>query len=519
MTRPVQAPSSLRRNAVANVAGRGASALLWVALTPYALDRLGPERFGVWSLFFALGGYVATLDLGMTSGTARFVAVSAARGDRLGATSVLRRSLSLGAAVGLFWCIACLALRGEFVSAFHVPEILAPEVGRSLGWFALSMLAFSITQVLCGALQGFQRLDLSNIAMVAGLAVQGAVLVGGLWMGKGLIATAVAAVCGYAFAGAIAARWVMRAMRALPDAGEGAAPVSWRELLGFGGTLQATAAFAVGQLQVGKVLLGILGQLVWVTQFELGFRVANAVWALPTLIQGAVIPAAAQASVTGAAQDLRVVYQWACRWVFALAGVALAGLWLVAPALMTLWIGPDHPEAIPIARMLAVVFAIATLAGPATAVARGGGWPALETTMIAIAFVLNLGLALWAVPHFGPAGAVLALGVSYALAGAWFLVVFHRRIAIPTAPWLARMAAPRFLLPAVAAAAVAVATSGWVISGRATALPLLAVQSIAYGLLAVLLLWPTGDPATVMSRAREWTRRAAAGRVSSASVR
>ena len=48
--------------------------------------------------------------------------------------------------------------------------------------------------------------------------------------------------------------------------------------------------------KAGKVLLGTLGQLAWVTRFELGFRVANAVWSLPSLVQGAVIPAAAHAS-------------------------------------------------------------------------------------------------------------------------------------------------------------------------------------------------------------------------------
>jgi hypothetical protein len=62
----------LRRSALANVVGRGASAVLWLVVTPLALSRLGPERFAVWSLFFVLGGYMASLDLGMSNGVSRY---------------------------------------------------------------------------------------------------------------------------------------------------------------------------------------------------------------------------------------------------------------------------------------------------------------------------------------------------------------------------------------------------------------------------------------------------------------
>ena len=59
----VLAAPGLRRNALANLAGRVVSAAVWIALTPWALARLGEERFGVWALLFALSGYVGLLDL------------------------------------------------------------------------------------------------------------------------------------------------------------------------------------------------------------------------------------------------------------------------------------------------------------------------------------------------------------------------------------------------------------------------------------------------------------------------
>ena len=369
----------LRRNALANVAGRGVSALLWVLVTPYALSRLGQERFAVWSLFFVFGGYVATLDLGMANTVSRFVAVGTARGDRLSIVSVLRRSLSVSAGLGLVWGVACVLLRAPLMRAFHVPPALEPEVARSLIVFAFALLAFSVTQVLNGSLIGFQRLDLSNLAFLAGLLVNTTILVAALAAGAGLPGAAAAMVAGHLCTGTLSAALTRRLIRRMPQS-SATETVRWSELLRFSGAVQATAACAVGQLQVAKVLLGVLGRLVWVTQFELGFRVANAVWSLPTLVQVAVIPASAHASAAGGRAGVRAVYDWACRWIFALAGVTLAGLWLAAPALVTLWLGPGHEPAVAVTRALAVTFAVATVSGPATAVARGGGWPRRATT-------------------------------------------------------------------------------------------------------------------------------------------
>src|SRR5262249_42271798 len=187
---------------------------------------------------------------------------------------------------------------------------------------------------LLGALMGFQRLDLSNACFLSGLVCHTLVLVTGLAFGFGLISAACAAISGHLVSGTLAFRFARGLLRSMPDR-EPPGRVSWRELLGFGGAVQAPAACAVGQQQVGQVLVSHLGQLAWVTPFSLGFRVANAVWSLPTLMQGAVIPAAAHASAGGSGR-IRGIYDWACRWIFALAGFVLAGLWLVAPALITL---------------------------------------------------------------------------------------------------------------------------------------------------------------------------------------
>lgn len=499
-------PAPLRRNAIANMLGRSVSAGMWIIVTPWVLSHLGTDRFGVWSLFFALSGYVATLDFGMASGVGRHVAVGVARADRAGIVQVVRRSLLVSAGLGLLWCVALIGFRGLFLRAFHVPEALSAEVSASLAVFAIAMLAFSFTQVLIGCVVGFQKLHLSTSFTVAGLVLHAVVLTVGLGLGGGLVVAAVAAVSGHTLTGLLAGWVVRRDIRAMPHR-EGPG-FSWRELLGYGGTVQATNAFAMGWLQAGKILLGVLGQLVLVTQFELGFRVTNAIASLPIMIQGAIVPAAAHASASGGAMEVSGTYRWACRWIYTIGAAVLGGLWLVAPGLYLLWLGPSHDASAEVARTLALVFGLVILAGPALAVARGGGWPGLEAIQLGLALLANVAIALWSVPKFGLQGAVLAMGVSFGLSAAWLILVLHRRLGVSSWEWLRSTVLPRFVPPALAAGALAVVFARWHADNRTGGLAMVVGQGIPFLALTMMLAWPNGDPRAVLDWARTRIRRA-----------
>ena len=265
--------TSLKRNAIANVAGRSASALVWLAVTPTALRFLGPERFGVWSLFFAFGGYIAeprprhdARRRALRRGGSTRAATAAWSSRCCGARYGWRRRRAL-VVPGVACCCADSSLR-------LVPRSARPRDRGATGLsvFALSMFVFSITQVLHGALQGQQRLDLSNTFFLCRLAVHATLLIGGLHLGWGLRGAAAAMVAGHGVSGLLAAFAARRLVRQVAACGRArtrdvarAARVRRRGA----GEQRVRGRLA----QVGKVLLGALGNLSWVTVFELGYRV------------------------------------------------------------------------------------------------------------------------------------------------------------------------------------------------------------------------------------------------------
>lgn len=507
-------PPSLRRNAFVNLVGRGTSLLVWILVTPFALARLGPERFGIWSLFFTLTSYAAALDLGMASGTPRFIAARVAHGDRAGARHVLVRSLALAVSIGGLWIVVCLLGQNAFVRAFHVPAPWVTEAKASLGWFGGALFAFTLSQVFQGVLVGFQRLDLSNLWFAAGLAANVTLLVVGLSFGLGLRAVAFGSLIGALVTATFSAISVQACLVAVPIHGQ-TKRTGWRELLGFSGTVQMTNAFNVAQLQIGKVLLGMLDRLSSVAQYELGFRVANAVWSIPTLVQAAMFPAAAHAHALDSTERIRQIYDWGCRWVFALGGWVFGALWVTAPALLRLWLGSTIDSPVLVARGLTVAFALATLAGPATMIARGAGWPRIETAFFGLAAVLNLALSAWWVPPRGASGAVLATVLSFGIAMLIVIPVLHRRVGVSTLRWLGRSVAPR-LLPALIAAAVMTPFVRGVVRTRGEALASVCISGLAFTSLYALLLLPSGDPRTVWVSGRTWLAGAARTRRSAA---
>ena len=506
MTTLDQSPVQLRRNALANIAGRIGSVVVWFVITPYALRYLGQERFGIWSLFFLLSGSVVTMDFGMWAGVSRFVAMAAARGERRAVSATIVRGLSLAMALGLIWALACVLGRDLFISAFHVPAGVAAEVRTALLWFALALLLLSGSLVFQGALTGLQRLDLWNVFFMAGLIANTSVMMIGLRSGLGLVATALAAVTGHVVAIVLSVVALRSSLARTGRAGEGEA-VAWREMLGYGIVVQSANGLGMLQMQSGKAILGLLGRLAGVTQFELGSRVALALWSLPSLAQMSVIPAVAHASETGGAPAVREVYDWCCRWVFASAAWSLGGLWLLAPPLFRLWLGAGHEEAVAIARWLAVAFMIATLAGPATAVARGHGWPELEAIGFGIALVIGVPLAFAAIRAMGAPGAAFAMAVSFVGSTITLLTIFHRRLEVAGGDWLKRWVLPRYVPAALLVGALHLLTARATWDSRMAASLAIVLLGGLFTALYAAVTWRTGDPAAVWLHARAWVGR------------
>ncbi len=452
---------SLRRNAMVNVVGRVATALLWIVATPFVLSRLGAERFGIWSLFFAFNAYLTALDLGVGNTMMRFIAAQRPSSDRQALLRTVRAGVWVALGLGLVWAVVVELTRGWLARAFHVPAVVMPEALDALVIFGIGVLIVFPAQALVASLKGFERIDLSTLCVTLGVVVQVLFLYVSLSAGAGLKGAALAGVVGQAVAGLLAAVMLRRQLMGVPPGGRGSGP-AWRDMLHYSAALQLLWVLIMLQNQSSRIVLGLLGNLTMVTDYELGFRVAFTVATVPLLIRDPVIPTVSRIWGGEGRAAVTSLFTSTSRWVYMASVIAFGLLWLLAPDIARVWLGPGHERIADLMRLWAVAYAVNLAYAPGVAIARGIGKPGFEVLSYAAALITNIGLAIWWVPRLGTAGAVTAFLVSNCVGLIAFAVPFHGRAGIyPFWPWFQRDLMPRAL-----AGLCAVTLSAWILAAK-----------------------------------------------------
>lgn len=153
------------RNTVANWTGTACNVLVVFFLTPYVLDALGKEAFGVYLIAQQVLVYVGLLVVSMQPVVSRFVARSIAAEDLGGLNATVSTMSLFFVGMGLIGILICgglglFAPRFFDISADYARDtsILFLVLGSS---FLLDQLAFIHNSVLVG----HQRFDLLNLGV------------------------------------------------------------------------------------------------------------------------------------------------------------------------------------------------------------------------------------------------------------------------------------------------------------------------------------------------------------------
>ena len=151
--------SIVRRNIIANVAGRGWAALLSLAVVPIYIHFLGIEAFGLIGFFLSLMAILSLLDLGLGTALNRQFAQYSMQSGKAQEMHDLLRTLEI-----IYWLIGVaigvtMAALAPVIAAFWLkPQQLSAETVTQ----ALAMMGFAIAcqwprALYSGGLMGLQR--------------------------------------------------------------------------------------------------------------------------------------------------------------------------------------------------------------------------------------------------------------------------------------------------------------------------------------------------------------------------
>ncbi|MBJ7596311.1 MAG: hypothetical protein JF886_15895 [Candidatus Dormibacteraeota bacterium] len=339
---------------------------------PVVLSLLGLNLFGLWTIVAVVTNSQFLIDFGMASVITRFVAVTAARGDRQGATRILRMGAGFYLGLSLVVALILLPLTAQVTAWFALPRGVTADaqvlwVG-GICLFAVSNLSI----VLSATLLGLQRLSHANTAVVISQIPYASLLVVAMrehWGTIGLLsAVATMYVVQIAWMGIAVARY-------LPAH----SPIELHERVGFGAFLRFgslvqlanTADFYV--LQAPKVVAGIVGGAASAARFDIALRLPMAAFALLLPLLPPLIPSAARHAAAGSANSLVALFARGTRYMAGAAGLIFIMVMIAGPEFLVVWLGsPGSGLAWPL-RLLTGALLLYTLPGIITSMGTGTG--------------------------------------------------------------------------------------------------------------------------------------------------
>src|SRR5690349_9591326 len=169
---PAVSPRSrLARNAMLNLLGQGAPALVGLLAMPVIANGLGKERLGLLGLGWVVLGYFSLLDLGMGRAAARFIAEAISHDDHDAIPGIAWSAVVIQCGIGALGGLVMASAAPGLATLLHVSPGLR---GESIGTFRVLALAIPVVLVSAsfrGVLEAARRFDLVQAVAVPGSAL------------------------------------------------------------------------------------------------------------------------------------------------------------------------------------------------------------------------------------------------------------------------------------------------------------------------------------------------------------
>src|SRR5882762_7273589 len=154
----------LAKNTAFNLAGQILPLLAGIALMPYIVRGLGPDRFGMLGITWVVFGYFSLMDFGLGRATTKFLAELLAKGEGGRISEIVWSSLILQLLLGVAGGGVVAILTPILVErVLRIPASLVGEARMAFFMLAFALPAVLVTSGLRAVLEGCQRFDITNL--------------------------------------------------------------------------------------------------------------------------------------------------------------------------------------------------------------------------------------------------------------------------------------------------------------------------------------------------------------------
>jgi O-antigen/teichoic acid export membrane protein len=462
------------RNTLVNGLGTFVGVVITLLLTPFLIDGVGVEGFGVWALALSisfLGGYASLADLGIEGAAARYIAEARSDGDVDEMNRTASSAMAFFCTVALLLTPPLVLLAAPLVDAFGIEGDLRDEAVLCFAFVAGQLLFELPTRVFYAVLEGTQRFTYYQGVELTRALSQTALFIGVLVADLGVAGLGAAMMASSLVV--LVLSWIL-AHRAVPELrlrpGHVTRP-SVRRLVHFGSGLLFIRLTGVIYRQMDKAIVGVALGARSVTFYEIANRIHAGAAMVQSISTSALLPATAYSRAR--LEVLRELYLRGSMYTVALALPVTAAAFILAEPLIRTWVGEDFVSAAgPTRLFLVYLLFVAVHAVGATMIVALGRLRFVSAVVLAN-LVTNFAVSVALVGPLGVEGVILGTLIGQGLAWIPLLWYFRREFRVGLGEWARRIVLPN--LPGLAVQA-------------ATAVPLLELADHAGNLAAVGLL-------------------------------
>jgi O-antigen/teichoic acid export membrane protein len=400
--------SRVAHNTLLNFMGLAVPLALAFFVMPVAARHLGPARFGLLGLAWAITEYLTLFDLGLGRAIVKFVA-DALHHDSAELSEIVSVSLYAQLAAGIVGGAAfALAAPALVHSVFRLPSETASEAVGVFRVVGLSLPAVLLISAQRGILEGAQRFDLSTtikmLSSVASLSIPAIGAVRGASLPSILLVVLASrlVICAlYAFA----IRRALPAIRWVRSRGT----KQLRRVLSFGGWVLVSNSITPMLLYFDRFALGTIAGLAAVGFYTAPYEGVTRLLLVPVSLIGSLLPALSSLEAQAERRRFGDLTSTSMRALMVVMAAPLAVVFVFSSELLRVWLGVDYAAQSSTAlRILAIGVFTNALAHPLFISLYAKNRPDLPAKFHLAELIIHVPLTIALIRAFGIAGAATA---------------------------------------------------------------------------------------------------------------
>lgn len=380
----------LVRSSVTGVICSIINAVVLFIVYPIYIYKLGTEIFGVWVMIGVLIGWSQIGSLGIPQAVMKFVAGSAAKGDKEGLIEYISSALTVIIFSGSIILLILLLIRGTIGNVLHVPLTIKLNIPFYILFAGVIVVVSFLAQTINSILSGIGRMDLANINDIIGKLVGSVISVIFIYKGYGISGLLIGSISECLIILFIALTSSIMILRFVPYKINMIKITRIRETIFFGGTLAVGSLLAMFIEPFNRFVLGQYVGLSTATVYDVSSRAVVQTRGILEAGFRSFVPQSSTYYIKGHIIKLREMSKLSVRFICFLGVPILLVLIIWAPELISMWLKIEMPNMSYAIRIMAFSYIFSLMVSPAYYLFMGIGKKEICFRVYFIFSILNL---------------------------------------------------------------------------------------------------------------------------------